>query len=103
MQNVYLKLYFTEKRTHNGMLMHEWLLKEARKHGVPGGSVFRAIAGYGRDGTLREETFIELGGELPVQIEFLLEKKMADSFLEALREYKLNIPYVRYSVSLGVV
>lgn len=103
MKSVYLKLYLTEDRKHRGMPLHEWLLEEARKLGVPGGSVFRAIAGYGRDGKLHEETFIELAGEVPVQVEFLLEEQMADAFLELLRGYELNLRYVRYPVNVGVV
>ena len=72
MQNVYLKFYVTEKQRHNGKLLYEWLLEEAQKLGVPGASAFRAIAGFGRHGRLHEESFFELAGELPVQVEFIL-------------------------------
>lgn len=103
MQSIYLKFYLTEKQQRDGKLLHEWLLEKARAQGVPGGSVFRAIAGYGRNGKLHEESFIELAGELPVQVEFLLEEKMADDLLEELRGCELNIRYVRFPVSLGIV
>ncbi|MDD5180465.1 MAG: DUF190 domain-containing protein [Gallionellaceae bacterium] len=103
MQNVYLKFYATEKQRHNGTLLHEWLLEEARKLGVPGGSVFRAIAGFGRHGRLHDESFFELAGELPVQVEFVLDGVLADKFLEALRTHKVNLFYVRYVVESGVL
>lgn len=103
MQNVYLKFYATEKQRHNGTLLHEWLLEEARKLGVPGGSVFRAIAGFGRHGRLHDESFFELAGELPVQVEFVLDAVLADRFLEALRTHKVNLFYVRYMVESGVL
>lgn len=103
MQSIYLKLYVTEKQRHNGSLLYEWLLEEAKKLGVPGGSVFRAIAGFGRHGRLHEESFFELAGELPVQVEFVLDAALADKFLESLRVYKLNLFYVRYAVEAGIL
>jgi PII-like signaling protein len=103
MHSVYLKFYFTEKQKHNGVPLHEWLLEQAKKHGVPGGSVFRSIAGYGRGGKLHEETFFELGGELPVQAEFIMDAKLADEFVELLRSFELNLRYVRYPVETGEV
>lgn len=103
MNDVYLKFYFTEKQKHNGVPLHEWLLEQAKKLGVPGGSVFRSTAGYGRGGKVHEETFFELGGELPVQAEFILDTQLADQLLETLRGYQLNIRFVRYPVEVGLV
>lgn len=103
MQNVYLKFYVTEKQRHSGEPLHEWLLEQAKKLGVPGGSVFRAVAGYGRHGHLHEETFFELAGEMPLQVEFVLDAQHCVSFLNALREHKLNLFYVRYAVESGTV
>jgi len=101
MQSVYLKFYLTEKQHHDGALLYEWLLEEAKKLGVPGGSAFRAIAGFGRHGRMHEETFFELAGELPVQVEFVLDAVLADKLLGALRTHKLNLFYVRYAVEAG--
>lgn len=98
-----LKFYITEKQRHNGTLLHEWLLEEAKRLGIPGGSVFRAIAGFGRHGRLHEESFFELAGELPVQVEFVLDADMADRLLEALRTHKISLFYMRYAVEAGVL
>ena len=103
MQSVYLKFYVSEKQRHNGTLLHEWLLDQAKQLGVPGGSAYRAIAGYGRHGHLHEETFFELAGEMPIQVEFVLDAPHADKLLEALRAHKLNLFYVRYAVESGTV
>ncbi len=103
MQSVYLKFFVTEKQRHNGAVLHEWLLEEAKKLGVPGGSVFRAIAGYGRHGRLHEQTFFELAGELPVQVEFVLDARLADKLVDTLRTHKLDLFYVRYSVESGTL
>jgi PII-like signaling protein len=103
MQNVYLKFYVTEKQHHEGALLYDWLLGQARKLGIPGGSAFRAIAGYGRHGHMHEETFFELAGELPLQVEFVLSADKADALLAALVPHKLNLFYVRYAVEAGTV
>jgi PII-like signaling protein len=101
--SVYLKFYVTEKQRQDGALLYEWLLEQAKKLGSPGGSVFRAIAGYGRHGRLHEESFFELAGELPVQVEFVLDSGLADKLLEILRVNSLKLFYVRYTVEIGVV
>ncbi len=103
MQNVYLKFYVTEKQQHEGVPLYDWLLVQAKKLGIPGGSAFRAIAGYGRHGHLHEETFFELGGEMPVQVEFVLNAHDADALVNAARLPRLNIFYVRYPVESGTV
>lgn len=103
MNNVYLKFYVAEKQRHNGTLLYEWLLEEAKKMSAPGGFAFRAIAGFGRHGRMHEETFFELAGELPVQIEFVLDAALADKFMAELRGHKLNLFYVRYAVEAGVI
>jgi PII-like signaling protein len=64
---------------------------------------FRAIAGYGRHGHMHEQTFFELAGELPVQVEFVLGAEKADALLDAVRIHRLNLFYVRYSVESGTV
>ena len=103
MQSVYLKFYVSEKQRHEGALLYEWLLEEAKKLGLPGGSAFRAIAGFGRHGRLHEESFFELAGELSVQVEFVLDTALADKLLAALLEHKLNLFYVRYAVESGIL
>jgi PII-like signaling protein len=102
MSSIYLKFYLTEKQKYGNHLLYEWLLEQAKHIGISGGSVFRSIAGFGRHGSLHSETFIELGGELPIQVEFVLDQKQADELIEKLRDCKLNVRYVSYPVTAGV-
>lgn len=98
-----LTFYVTEKQLHAGMPLYEWLLEEAKELGVHGGSAFRAIAGFGRHGRMREETFFELAGELAVRVEFVLDDKLAEQIMQRVRAQNLNIFYVRYKVQSGIV
>ncbi len=101
MQNVVLRFYVSEKQHHQGELMHEWLLRLAQQLELPGGSAFRAIAGYGKHGRMREETFFELAGELAVAVEFIIDARQADRLIAAVAAEKLQLHYVRYAVETG--
>jgi PII-like signaling protein len=102
MQGICLKLFVSESRLHNGMLLYEWLLEQAKDMGVLGGTAFRAIAGYGRHGRLHEEAFYELAGELPVEVEFLVSDKQAERLLDLLKAENLRLFYSRHPADYGV-
>ena len=85
-QGVYLRFFVHENRRHHGILLYEWLLEQAKKQGIPGGSAFRAIAGFGRHGVLHEQQFFELADDLPVKVEFLLQPAQAEALLQLARD-----------------
>ncbi|HCA27077.1 MAG TPA: hypothetical protein DEP05_05470 [Betaproteobacteria bacterium] len=95
MQGVYLKFFMTELQKHNGELLYEWLLEQAKKMGIPGGSAFRAIAGYGRHRKIHEETFFELAGDVPIELSFYLNEMQAAQLLQLVKTEKLNLFYVK--------
>ena len=99
---VCLKVYVTELRQHNGKLLYEWILEQAKVLGIPGGSVFRAIAGYGRHGRVHEETFFELSGDLPVELEFVASEEETGRLLDVLGREKMALFYVKFAVETGV-
>ncbi len=104
MQGVYLKFYVHESRRHHGILAYEWLLEEAKKLGVHGGSAFRAIAGFGRHGVMHEEHFFELAGNQPVEVGFVLtDEAQAQQFLDHLRDEQLRLFYIKVPLECGVV
>lgn len=99
----YLTLFIREDRRHGDQLLYEWLLEKARELGIPGGSAFKAIAGFGRHGILHERYFIELGGELPVEVGFLVSEEEADRLLVAIRQEGLRMVYARMPAEIGLV
>lgn len=103
MQGVYLKFYVQESRRHHGLLAYEWLLEEARKQGIHGGSAFRAIAGFGRHGKLHEEHFFELAGDVSVEVGFALTEDDAQRFLAHLAGEALEMFYIQVPLEMGVV
>jgi uncharacterized protein len=94
MKATVLRLYMHESRRFRGMLLYEWLLEQARKLGIHGGSAFRAVAGYGRHGVLHEQRFFELAGELPVVTEFIVGEPDAERILALVRKENIDLVYV---------
>jgi PII-like signaling protein len=102
-QGCYLKFYVQENRRHHGILAYEWLLEQARRLGIHGGSAFRAIAGYGRHGVLHEQHFFELAGELSVEVGFALTEEEGERLLAHLAGEKLRLFYIKLPLEMGVV
>ena len=102
-QGVHLTFYCHLRTKHDGMLLSEWLLEQAKQHGLGGGSVFRAIAGFGRHGVLHEEQFFELADDLPVKIEFLLHEDQAEMLLQLVRGANVDATYACYPASFAVL
>jgi uncharacterized protein len=103
MKGSLLRFYVHENRRHGHLLLYEWLLDQARKLGVHGGSAFRAVAGYGRHGVLHEEHFFELSGELTVEIEFAVSDGEADALFALIEREGIDIFYVRMPIEFGTL
>jgi len=101
MNGCFLKFYMAENRRHHSRLAYEWLLEEAKRFGLHGGSAFRALAGYGRKGRLHEEHFFELAGDLPVEVGFVATREESDRFLAHIAAQGLNLFYLRVPVDYG--
>ncbi|NCT69203.1 MAG: DUF190 domain-containing protein [Rhodanobacteraceae bacterium] len=98
-----LRFYMHENQRHRGQPLYEWLLAEARRQGIHGGTAFRAIAGFGRHGVLQEQHFFELAGELTVLVEFLVSDAEADALLRLAHEDGAALFYARHAVDFGIV
>ena len=101
MNVVCLQIFVTESARHHGKLIYEWLLDLAQDMGVPGGSAFRSLAGFGRHGR-HDAGFFELAGEVPVAVEFFVDEAMADRLLQAVSDAGLNLVYARLPAQTGV-
>jgi len=103
MKGTYLIFYVQEDRTHHGILEYEWLLKHARKLGLKGGTAFKAVAGFGRHGLIHADHFIELAGDLPVEVTFMASNEEAGSLLASLQAEGLSLFYVRLPAECGFI
>jgi len=103
MNGTILRFYVHENRTHKHVALFEWLLEQAKKLGIHGGSAFRAIAGYGRHGILHEEHFFELSADMTIEVEFVVSDADADKLLDLLRRERVSIFYARVPAEFGAI
>lgn len=103
MQGTYLRFYVHENRRHKGVLLYEWLLEEAKRLGLRGGSAFRAVAGFGRHGVIHEQHFFELAGDLTVKVEFVVTREEAERMIENLRRTQIRLVYAVLPAEFGVI
>lgn len=102
MQGYFLRLYVHEGDRHHGQLVWQWLLEQANKLGIRGGSAFRGMAGFGRHRVLHEDRFFELAGTLTVEVEFIVTEEESDRLLQLLRREKLLLFHARIPATFGL-
>lgn len=103
MYGSFIRFYVHEDHRHNGMLLWEWLLGEANKLGIRGGSAFRAIAGFGRHHQVHEARFFELAGTLSIEVEFIVTDEEAGKLLDLLHREKVRLFFSQVPARFGVV
>jgi PII-like signaling protein len=103
MNGTLLRFYVHENRMHHHVALFEWLLEQAKKLRIRGGSAFRAIAGFGRHGILHEEHFFELAAQMTIVVEFLVTAEEADQLVALVRSNNISIFYARVPAEFDVV
>jgi PII-like signaling protein len=102
MQGQFCRFYVHENDRHRGQLLWEWLLEQANRLGIRGGSAFKAMAGFGSRHVLHEQRFFELAGSLAVEVEFIVTEKEAHELLELLRMERVNAFYALIPARFGM-
>ena len=103
MDGSFLRFYVREDHRHHHQLVWEWLLQEANKLGIRGGSAFKAMAGFGRHHMLHEARFFELAGELAIEVEFIVTQEEAQKLLALLRKEKVRLFYASMPAHFDVI
>ena len=98
-----LRFYVHEGHRHRHQLVWEWLLQEASKLGIRGGSAFKAMAGFGRHHMLHEARFFELAGTLTVEIEFIVTDEEAKRLLALIHAEKIRLFFAHIPARFGVI
>jgi PII-like signaling protein len=96
-----LHFYMREDQRHHHHLLWEWLLEQANKLGIGGGSAFRAIGGFGHHHVLHDQRFFELAGTLAVKVEFIVNESESKQLLELVEREKITLFYVCLPARFG--
>lgn len=103
MDRVFLRFYVHENHQLHWKPLWEWLLEEANRMGVAGGSAFRAMAGFGQHHVLHEDRFFELQGSLSVEVEFIVTEDEAQRLIDLVSREKLRLCYAVIPARFGVI
>lgn len=103
MDGSFLRFYVHENDRLHGQLAWEWLLAQANRLGIRGGTAFRAMAGFGRHRMLHEERFFELAGSVTVEVEFIVTDDEARQVLELASRQGLRLFYARMPAHFGMI
>lgn len=76
-----LRIFIGESDRHDGNLLYEWILRQARERGLAGATVLRGIAGFGAHSHLHTARILRLSEDLPIVIEIVDVLEKIEAFL----------------------
>ena len=79
-----LRIFIGESDVHEGVALHEWIVRRAREEGLAGATVVRGIEGYGASSRLHTAKVLRLSRDLPVVVEIVDTIERIESFLPAI-------------------
>jgi uncharacterized protein len=103
MEGSFLRFYVHERERRHHVLLWEWLLEQANKMGIRGGSAFRAMAGFGRHHVVHADHFFELAGSLTVEVEFIVTEDEARRLLDLVEREGVRVFYAHIPARFGVI
>lgn len=81
-----LRIFIGEADRHEGMPLHEWIVRAAREHGLAGATCLRGLSGFGASSRLHTARILRLSEDLPVVIEIVDTIDKIEDFLPVLEE-----------------
>jgi len=79
-----LRVYVSERDKHGHLPLYEWIIQQAREHGLAGATAFRGIEGFGAHHHLHTSKILRLADDLPILVEMVDAKEKIDSFIAIL-------------------
>jgi PII-like signaling protein len=76
-----LRIFIGESDQHEGVPLYEWIVRQAREHGLAGATVLRGLEGYGAHSRLHTAKILRLSSDLPVVIEIIDTEEKIETFL----------------------
>jgi len=76
-----LRIFIGESDRHEGMPLHEWIVRQARAHHMAGATVLRGLEGFGAHSRMHTAKILRLSQDLPIVIELVDTKDKIRGFL----------------------
>jgi len=76
-----LRIFLGESDRHEGIPLYEWIVREARRHGLAGATVLRGLEGFGAHSRVHTARILRLSSDLPIVVEIVDEREKIEAFL----------------------
>lgn len=76
-----LRIFIGESDKHEGRPLFEWIVLQARAHGLAGATVLRGMMGFGAHSRIHTFKIERLSEDLPVIVEIVDTREKLESFL----------------------
>ena len=80
------RIFVGERDKHGHVPLYQWIIQQAREHGLAGATAFRGIEGFGSHSHLHTSKILRLTDDLPILIEIVDTKEKIESFLPMIDE-----------------
>ena len=81
-----LRVFVGETDRRDGVALYEWIVQEARSHGLAGATVLRGLEGFGAHSRVHRTSILALSGDLPIVIEIVDTREKIEAFLPVIDE-----------------
>lgn len=85
-EHVALRIYVGESDRRHGTPVYDWIVREARRRGLSGATVFRGIEGYGSHSRIHSTSILRLSEDLPVVVEIVDTRARIESFVAGVHD-----------------
>ncbi len=97
----YLVTFFTQqKRKYQGVSLAKWIVREARKLGVRGATLFSGNEGFGHDGRFHSGDYFDHEDQ-PLQVAMALTRDECDRLMACLEENKIRVFFTKSEITFG--
>lgn len=76
-----LRVFIGEDDKHQGRVLYELIVEEARRRGLAGATVYRGVLGFGANSRLHSAKILRLSEDLPVVVEIVDSEQKIEAFL----------------------
>ncbi|HGW8425704.1 TPA: DUF190 domain-containing protein [Citrobacter koseri] len=102
MQGYQITFYTQQDRMHGNTPLSQFLLDEAKRHGIRGATLNAGVEGIGHDGAVHAVNLFDLSDQ-PVQVTLVISEDEMEKMMINLKREKIKVFYVKISVEFDTL
>jgi PII-like signaling protein len=87
-----LRFYISNTDVVDHCSVYETITRSAKKYGLAGATVYRAVMGYGASSNFSSDKFWELNTKVPIMVEIIDEDSKIEGFLAQIKPWMEQMP-----------